>query len=146
MKLTDKFCATVKPEGDRQVFFDDHAAGLLFRVTTSSKTWGMQYRLTSWPKGKRGSMVLGKYPVLTLKAAREAVAVHAAQIAAGIDPKVEVEKPKGETVGDVVTIYRAKRLADRKTADEIERILKRAREAHRDGRDDLHRSCQSKLA
>jgi hypothetical protein len=64
--LTDKFCSTAKAKGQAD-FFDDKVHGLALRVSPTAKSWTLIY---SRPGGKRARMTLGRYPVLSLAAAR----------------------------------------------------------------------------
>ncbi len=57
LTITKEFLASVKPTGERQVFRDDKARGLLLRVNgDGSKAWYLDYRD---PVGKRQSFKIG---------------------------------------------------------------------------------------
>jgi integrase len=81
--LTDRFCATAK--ADSQVdYFDDTVRGLALRVSSTAKTWTLHY---SRPGGKRARLTLGRYPVLSLAAARTRALEAKSAIAEGRDPQ-----------------------------------------------------------
>ena len=85
MPLTDALIKGLKPkEGSRYSKAD--GGGLLLDVTPGGvKSWVFRYRL----KGKRDKVVIGHYPDVTLKAARDERAKLAAQVARGESPAAE---------------------------------------------------------
>jgi integrase len=64
--LTDRFCSTAKAKSQSD-FFDDTVHGLALRVSPTFKSWTLLY---SRPGGKRARLTLGRYPALSLAAAR----------------------------------------------------------------------------
>ncbi|MGO9775954.1 MAG: tyrosine-type recombinase/integrase [Terracidiphilus sp.] len=85
MVLTDAQLKALKPkEGSRYSKAD--GGGLLIDVTPGGiKSWVFRYRLN----GKRDKVVIGRYPDVTLKVAREERAKLAAQVARGESPAAE---------------------------------------------------------
>lgn len=85
-KLTDAFCKRVV--ADRPAKYYD-GAGLHLRVTATAKVWRMDYRLG----GRAQTYVIGPYPVVGLKDARERRDALKARLAAGLSPKEPATKP-----------------------------------------------------
>ena len=85
MALTDAQIKGLKPiAGSRYSKAD--GGGLLLDVTAGGvKSWVFRYRLN----GKREKLVLGRYPDMTLKAAREERDKLAAKVAKGESPAPE---------------------------------------------------------
>ena len=85
MALTDAQIKGLKPiAGSRYSKAD--GGGLLLDVTEGGvKSWVFRYRLN----GKREKLVIGRYPDVTLKAARDERAKMAAQVAKGESPAAE---------------------------------------------------------
>lgn len=65
-------------------------ANLVLRVRPTSKAWLFRFRF----EGTRDKLYLGEYPALGLAAARERAARHRETLAAGKNPKVELEREK----------------------------------------------------
>ena len=89
MALTDAQIKTLKPKASRYLVSDGR--GLSLDVLPSGKlSWLYRYRLNaSYEK-----VTLGRYPDLTLKAAREKRDDLAAQVANGKSPAQEIKKAK----------------------------------------------------
>jgi integrase len=84
MSLTDATIRALKPKTQRYMVGDGH--GLSLDVLPSGKmSWVFKYR----QRGKQHKVVLGRYPDLTLKAAREARAEQATKVARGGSPAAE---------------------------------------------------------
>jgi Arm DNA-binding domain len=69
--LTDLFVKSAKPQPRKPQtdYFDATVSGLALRVTASAKSWSL---MTTGSNGKRQRRTLGRYPVMTLAAARTA--------------------------------------------------------------------------
>ncbi len=81
MALTDTAIKALKPKGKRYIATDRD--GLYLEVyPTGGKVWRYRYRL----KGKRERVTLGKYPALSLRAARVRRGELAVQVAEGGSP------------------------------------------------------------
>lgn len=78
-KLTDKFIESA-PAGDH---WDTLVVGLMLRVGARSRTWRVGYRID----GAWRYLKLGRYPAVTLAAAREAARTALGQVAERQDPK-----------------------------------------------------------
>lgn len=82
--LTDAACRTAGPSDRERKLADGH--GLYLSVLPSGfKSWRWKYRFA----GKEKRLVLGPYPLISLKAAREARDLARGKLAAGIDPGAE---------------------------------------------------------
>lgn len=89
MALTDAKIKALKPRASRYLVTDGR--GLSLDVLPSGKiSWLYRYRL----KGSYEKVTLGRYPDLTLKAAREKRDCLAAQVADGRSPAQEAKKSK----------------------------------------------------
>ena len=87
MALTDAGIKALKPQAARYLVSDGR--GLSLDVLPSGKmSWLYRYRLN----GKYGKVNLGRYPDLSLKAARSKRDERAAQVASGINPALEVQQ------------------------------------------------------
>ena len=95
-RLTDKFVKAVKAgQTGRAEFHDTHTTGLSVRVTANgSKTWAVLYRRQS--DGKLRRLTLGKYPVMSLSAARDEARDILSDVAKGGDPAGRVSAKKAE--------------------------------------------------
>ena len=92
MALTDAKIKALKPRASRYLVTDGR--GLSLDVLPSGKvSWLYRYRL----KGSYEKVTLGRYPDLTLKAAREKRDCLAAQVAGGTSPAQEAKKSKSGT-------------------------------------------------
>src|SRR6516165_8003022 len=83
--LTDRFCDWAKPQQNetQSDYFDERVSGLALRVSPTFKSWTLHYRLG----GKQVRWTLGKYPGLSLAAARTRALEAKAEIEAGRDPR-----------------------------------------------------------
>jgi integrase len=69
VRLTDRFCAAAKSSAAQADYFDETVSGLALRVTKlGTKAWTLHYSAASGRK----RLTLGRYPVLSLAAARSA--------------------------------------------------------------------------
>jgi integrase len=85
MALTDAQVKAFKPRPDMRLTKAD-GGGLVLDITPGGvKSWGYSYRLN----GKREKVVLGRYPYMTLKAARHKRDELAAKVAKGESPAEE---------------------------------------------------------
>jgi integrase len=66
VRLSDRFCTTVKATGPQTEYFDEVTRGLALRVTPRGKAWTFHYTRA----GKRARMPLGTYPATSLATAR----------------------------------------------------------------------------
>jgi integrase len=83
VQLTDRFCSTAR--ADSQVdYFDAQVSGLALRVSRTVKSWSLHF---SRPDGRRARLSLGRYPQVSLAAARARALEAKAAIAAGRDPR-----------------------------------------------------------
>ena len=82
MPLTDTTLRSVKPSDKPQKLFDGH--GLFLLVSPNgSKAWRLKYYIN----GKEKLLSLGKYPLVSLKEARERANSHRKSIENGIYTK-----------------------------------------------------------
>jgi integrase len=102
VKFNDKAVARMKPKPGRRVVFDAAEPGLGLRVGPHTRTWVFVYRA-----GDRVRFLkLGRYPDLTLAAARKAAREERVKVDQGTDPAAERQAVKlGETFGDLATDY-----------------------------------------
>lgn len=89
--------ATLEPEQKMRKLSDGdgtskYGTGLYLLITPTGKYWRYDYRYA----GKRKTLALGTYPVVTLKQAREAHAQAKQRLSEGIDPMVEKKARKVE--------------------------------------------------
>ena len=95
MMLSDvKVKAATVPEDKKQVKLAD-GGGLYLLVNKVGKYWRFDYRYA----GKRKTLAIGVYPVVTLKAARKAREQAKEQLSQGTDP--------GQVKKDVVALHKA---------------------------------------
>jgi len=83
------------PEGKQQAIVWDAMPGLGLRIRSSSATWVFTYR----PKGggravSMRTLTIGKWPAVTVDAARDVARKHAGAVALGGDPSVEARAEK----------------------------------------------------
>ena len=81
MKLTDPLIKSLKPTDKPQKIADGNGLTLIIQPN-GSKLWRYRYRYGGLEK----LLSIGKYPLITLKEARQARETAAAQLAQGIDP------------------------------------------------------------
>jgi integrase len=84
MKLTDAHCRNARSRDVPYKLADGHGL-YLYVAANGSRLWRMDYAIA----GKRKTLSLGAYPVVTLVEAREAHVAARRQVAAGRDPVVE---------------------------------------------------------
>jgi integrase len=112
-RLTDRFVETVAlPASGRDAYIDEKSLGLELRVSAEGgKSWSIRYRAKG---GKRQRETYGRYPGVTLAAARERAKDLAAAAAKGIDlPAQEKRQREAErqaanrpqTVSDLLDEY-----------------------------------------
>ena len=87
-KLTDLTIKSLKPGKH----FD--GSGLFLLVTPHSKLWRLKYRFA----GKEKLLALGKYPMVSLKEARNLRDDAKRQIAKGIDPAAQKSLMKAQSI------------------------------------------------
>ena len=69
VRLTDRFCAAAKSSAAQADYFDETVSGLALRVTKlGTKAWTLHYSAA----GGRKRLTIGRYPALSLAAARSA--------------------------------------------------------------------------
>ena len=93
MKLTDTAIKAIKGNGSKQSYTD--GGGLTLMVTAKgSKLWRLRYDRPNQSVRKQNDLPLGKYPTISLKAARELRDDIKKQIANGIDPAIKRKQDK----------------------------------------------------
>src|SRR5262245_4407015 len=91
MKLTPVKIDSIKPAGNRQEYADDYLPGLYLLVQTSGvKSWAARYR----HHGRTRKYTLGRYPAVTLQAARNLARTALQAVAEGRDPSIERRKER----------------------------------------------------
>ena len=113
LHLTDRFCDRAKPQGGeaQSDYFDETVSGLALRVTKlGTKAWTLHYSAASGRK----RLTLGRYPALSLAAARSAA--------------LEVKANGVESLGSAGTLGAV--WAEFYTADGQGRLTSRARYPH----------------
>ena len=89
---TDREIQNLKPQDKRYSVKDKLNNGLFIEVKESGvKSWHYRYSLA----GKQERLVIGRYPDLSLKDARQIRDESASLVAKGISPKQDKTKPKG---------------------------------------------------
>lgn len=89
---TDREIQNLKPQDKRYSVKDKLNNGLFIEVKESGvKSWHYRYSLN----GKQERLVIGRYPDLSLKDARQVRDESASLVAKGISPKQDKAKPKG---------------------------------------------------
>jgi len=130
-KLTDAFVRTAKAPREGQIdYFDPALPGFSLRVTAQGlRTWCLFYRVD----GKQVRQSLGRYPAVSLGAARGKAGAVQELLDAGKDPRLEADRERRESAdarANTVKAVAALFLADRKiralrTAREVGRQLER---------------------
>ena len=88
--LSDLKCRTAKPRDRAYKLFD--GGGMYLYVTPSgSKTWRLRYFK---PNGKEGTLIIGKYPIVSLAVARSKRDEAKALLLDNLDPMEEKQKAK----------------------------------------------------
>jgi len=109
-KLTDRFLQTVKaPREGRLVIADTEVKGLTFRLTPNgTRSWLVRFRL---PRRPQRAHVLGPYPGISLKAARQRAADIVAAAKRGVDLPAEEDRLKAERKKAAETAWTVSQLA-----------------------------------
>lgn len=127
MKLTAPTVENLKATDKRQEIPDDLLQGLYLTVQpkTGAKSWQVRYRAA----GKHRRMTLGRYPAMTLSAARDRARAVMLDAQAGADPAAEVRQAKTEapkdTVGAALDHYAKRQLSGKKSGALVQRELDR---------------------
>jgi integrase len=104
--LTDRLVAGTKPDGKQTEYFDTKATGLSLRINQAGgRSWYWHFTGTD---RRRGRMLLGTYPAMSLAAARGAAVEARGLLESGLDPRMR--KHGGMTVATLVDAYLAKRV------------------------------------
>jgi integrase len=106
LRLTDRFCASAKAKAIQTDYFDDNVTGLALRVTKGgTKAWTLTYGTP------RKRITLGRYPSLSLAAARTAA----------------MEAREGRTAGTIAALAEVylRHIQGLRSAPEIERRLRK---------------------
>ncbi|HWA00380.1 MAG TPA: tyrosine-type recombinase/integrase [Caulobacterales bacterium] len=128
VELTDKFCRAAKTAtGAKTDFFDTNTKGLCLRVSAAgAKTWYLAY---SKPNDQRAWLKLGRYPEVALggeTGARQRARDARAKVGDGRDPVAEKKAlAASQTVTELVENYLARRVAGRRSFEEIARRLRK---------------------
>jgi len=99
--LTDVACRKACPgEKDRKLFYE---RGLYLLVrSTGSKLWRMKYRFAD----RERKLSLGRYPEVTVTAARQARDKALQQLREGIDPSAERQQRKAKAAADALDSFK----------------------------------------
>jgi integrase len=84
LQLTDRFCATIKPRAAQTDYIDETVPGLTLRV---SKHGTKAFNLLYTTGGKLHRLGLGRYPDISLAAARGKALEAKEAVAEGLDPR-----------------------------------------------------------
>jgi hypothetical protein len=85
-KLTDKRVESIKPAAKASEHRDGHMPGLYLACHPSGvKSWNFRYRVA----GKPRKLTIGRWPAITVDAARKLAQQAAAKVAGGADPHAE---------------------------------------------------------
>lgn len=82
-RLTPQRLNAAQPKDESYKLRDPDTVGLYCNIQKSAKTWGFSFSLD----GKRCEVVIGRYPAISLKEAREKVEAMRNQVARGEDPR-----------------------------------------------------------
>jgi integrase len=134
--LTDLFCKTSKPLGERTDYFDETVTGLALRVTEKGhRSW--TFLFTSPRDGKRARATIGTYPAPRLVLAGQATAgmtVAGLVEAYLVDPekaalrsKAEIERRLRKNVVPIIGEVKLAALRRRDVRNVTDAILKRGR-------------------
>lgn len=95
IRLTETAAERYKPEASRRDIKDAVAAGLYLRIEPSgAKLWYFRYRIPA--RNRSRFLKLGRFPTMTVKAARAAAAEHWQTIQEGGDPAAAEQQAKAE--------------------------------------------------
>ena len=99
---TDREIQNLKPQDKRYSVKDKLNNGLSIEILESGvKSWHYRYSLA----GKQERLVIGRYPDLSLKDARQIRDESASLVAKGISPKKDKVKPQGILFKDLSLIH-----------------------------------------
>ncbi len=105
MKFSDRSVAAIKPTDKQQEIPDSLLPGLYLRVMPSGvKSWAVRYRAN----GKQRRLSLGKYPAVSLAAARDLARTAMKNAARGVDVQAEkMERRKGgaDDIAGVIDLF-----------------------------------------
>jgi integrase len=127
MKLTDPTVKNLRATSARQEIPDDLLPGLYLTVQpkTGAKSWQVRYRAA----GKHRRMTLGRYPAMSLSAARDRARAVMLDAQSGADPAAEVRAAKQEAPRDTVAAalddYAKRQLKKKKSGELMKRELDR---------------------
>ena len=115
--LTDSKVRALKPNGKVQKVSD--GGGLYAQVSPAgSILWRFGYRF----EGKQKSLCIGKYPIISLAAAREATREAHVLLSQGIDPAAKKQEDKKAQGGNALTFEKVgKEWYDTKTLNNVEK-------------------------
>lgn len=148
MALTPIAIDKLKP-GDKFREMPDGNGLYLGVGTTGAKSWIVRFRF----EGKPRKLTLGRYPALSLAAARRAAADALFEVSQGRDPTAAKRArkasqvrsgPAAGTVGAAIESYISKAASQRKTGDQIARYLRKELASWRErqlsgiGKADIH--------
>lgn len=109
--LTTKYLdALTAPAGDRLEVWDIHTPGLVIRAGDRSKAWVVFYRV----HGTRRRQTLGRYPTMTLAAARTAASDVLKAVSLDRDPAAEVKAAQAHTFEALALDYLERHAKPRK--------------------------------
>ncbi|WP_417271108.1 tyrosine-type recombinase/integrase [Celeribacter sp.] len=98
ISLTDAYLKKLKPDGKAFVVSDLNSTGLRLRVSKKGvKTFALQVRD---PRGKVKTITLGRYPELSLKAARDEAARKRLEVRSGVDVNGEKRRLRQSVTGE----------------------------------------------
>jgi integrase len=134
--LTDRLLKSVKPrnDGKPREILDDQVRGLAARVMGSADKLVVTFVLVARYPGAKSSArrSIGRYPEISLAAARETAMSWRAQIAAGIDPQREAERQRLEaqrrqenSFAKICEEFIRRGLAGQRNAEQVARELRR---------------------
>lgn len=101
--LTDPKCEAAKPRDKDYSLFDGQGLFLLVKAT-GSKVWRFKF---TRPNGKAGLATFGRYPALTLKAARIRRAEALELLAHGQDPIEQARQKKSDAIEASINTFKA---------------------------------------
>src|SRR5262245_37575291 len=92
--LTTKAIESMKPGAARREIPDGGCRSLycVVQATTGAKSWAIRFR----HDGKPAKHTLGSYPAVSLAEARRLATAALAQVAQGVDPRLEKRRARAE--------------------------------------------------
>lgn len=125
IKLTDAAVEKLKAPAEGQVdYFDAAYPALALRVSAKVRSWVFFGRV----HGKLRRVTLGRYPTMTLKAARIRAGEVADQMSAGVDPTAEKRAARTairDSFEAVADEWLKRDQAGNRSADEVRRVIER---------------------